>query len=393
MGGALAIVDRTFAARLSALAAAERFEAVADAHSRDPIDLLAGRLATALAAERQRAENAEAEAARRIAEADAQASSRVQAARLGLVEAMARALQALADADLHGRLDAPELAREFAAAVALYRKTIFALAASAAAMGEKVGDIADNAETLTERARVEGARLASVRATLREAAQAAEARAAEGRAERRAAAALRTTMSAALAVVGEGAAALDRVVAERRRFGEIAERIASFAFQTHLIALNASVEAARAGEAGRGITIVAQELRALSQRSAEATTELSAAIAALATEAGKHANALREAARRAEGVAAPDPPRRETADADLFGPAAAALDAAVALAKRDADAGEAIGETSRSLQELVARLDALARHFRYPDAELAQRPEPSRGPVARLATVRRLKTI
>jgi len=67
------------------------------------------------------------------------------------------------------------------------------------------------------------------------------------------------------------------------RIGTVVRLIEEIAGRTNLPALNATIEAARAGEAGRGFTIVASEVKSLSQQTAKATSEIAAQIAAIQT--------------------------------------------------------------------------------------------------------------
>jgi len=69
-------------------------------------------------------------------------------------------------------------------------------------------------------------------------------------------------------------AAMADIEGSSKKITEIVGLIQEIAFQTNLLALNASVEAARAGEAGRGFSVVANEVRALSQRAASASKDI-----------------------------------------------------------------------------------------------------------------------
>ncbi|MGM0536769.1 MAG: methyl-accepting chemotaxis protein [Pseudomonadota bacterium] len=74
--------------------------------------------------------------------------------------------------------------------------------------------------------------------------------------------------------VEETVALMQAMEQSSRQIGEIIEVIDAIAFQTNILALNASVEAARAGEHGKGFAVVASEVRTLASRTAESSKQI-----------------------------------------------------------------------------------------------------------------------
>jgi twitching motility protein PilJ len=92
---------------------------------------------------------------------------------------------------------------------------------------------------------------------------------------------------------------IKRLGESSQEIGEIVELISDITEQTNILALNAAIQAASAGEAGRGFTVVAEEVQRLAERSSEATKQIGAIVKTIQQDTNDAVSAME---RSTEGV-------------------------------------------------------------------------------------------
>jgi methyl-accepting chemotaxis protein len=141
--------------------------------------------------------------------------------------------------------------------------------------------------------------------------------------------------------------------AKTRHVHQISEIITGVAHRTNLLSLNASIEAARAGEAGRGFSVVADEIRKLAESAGRSAEEISKLIHEIQSDTQEVANEIRESSLGVgEG--------RE--DVDTIAHSLAAIRSAVSeAAVRAEEIFHGADSHTRDIERMVASMDEIAK--------------------------------
>jgi methyl-accepting chemotaxis protein len=129
-------------------------------------------------------------------------------------------------------------------------------------------------ETLASRTEAQASSVEETVASIEEVAAAAKQNAEHAQQGKNAAEEVSNVFRRGNEVVSQLTDTMAQINLSSKRVAEITALIDGIAFQTNILALNASVEAARAGDLGRGFSVVASEVRNLAQRSAAAAQEI-----------------------------------------------------------------------------------------------------------------------
>jgi twitching motility protein PilJ len=145
---------------------------------------------------------------------------------------------------------------------------------------------------------------------------------------------------------------IKRLGESSQEIGEIVELISDITEQTNVLALNAAIQAASAGEAGRGFTVVAEEVQRLAERSGEATKQIGAIVRTIQTDTQDTVSAMEESTRGVvEGARLSDAAGQALAEIGEVSRALTAMIENISGATREA--ADSATKVARKMQEIL----------------------------------------
>ena len=177
-----------------------------------------------------------------------------------------------------GRDELSELAHQFNAFVSRMQATLQDVSRSARDVFQTAGAIAQSSEDLASRSDEAAANLQQTSAAMEEIASTVAHSAESANQASALSAEASHVVEQGTASMRELETTMQQIDRASSRITDIVTLIDGIAFQTNILALNASVEAARAGQHGLGFGVVAQEVRTLAERSQQAAREIRSVI-------------------------------------------------------------------------------------------------------------------